>query len=178
MDDDDTTDIRRCQAGHRDAYRGLVERYQRQAMGHALTLLGQREDALDAVQEAFCDAYRALPRFDLSRRFYPWFYVMLRNRCYRLLTRSRRPAPASEPLLETASDVDLEALELALGALDAEDRELITLKHLDGLTYDALAERLGIPAGTVMSRLYHARRRLRAQLTRHPSFADWAEEAR
>ena len=66
-------------------------------------------------------------------------------------------APATDP----AEADQTHLLEQALADLSAEDRELITLKHLDGRRYEDLAERLGIPPGTVMSRLYHARRRLR-----------------
>ena len=59
---------------------------------------------------------------------------------------------------------DRVALEQALLELSSEERELVTLKHLDGLSYEELAERLEIPKGTVMSRLYHARKRLREKL--------------
>ena len=58
-------------------------------------------------------------------------------------------------------------LEQAMLELPAEDRELITLRHLDGLSYQELAERLEVPQGTIMSRLHHARKRLRDKLTRH-----------
>ena len=77
---DDVAAIAECLGGDREAFRHLVERYQTEALGHALTIVGDREDALDVVQEAFLDAYRALDRFQSSRKFYPWFYVMLRNR--------------------------------------------------------------------------------------------------
>ena len=167
---DDVAVIRACQAGDWETFRFLVERYQREALGHALALLGNREDARDAVQEAFLDAYRGLAPFEPTRPFYPWLYVLLRHRCYKLLARRKRrdaqPLP-TDPLLavptrERAPEVA--ALEEALFQLSTEDRELITLKHLDGLTYEQLAERLAIPPGTVMSRLYHARRRLRERL--------------
>lgn len=169
---DDLLVIARCRAGDWEAFRHLVERYQAQAIGHALAILGNREDALDAVQEAFLDAYQALDRFDVERRFYPWFYTILRNCCYKLASRERRRETESlagaEMLAATAGlpPEELLALEQALRALSAEEREIITLRHLDGLSYEELAERLALPAGTVMSRLYYARRRLRAMLTR------------
>jgi RNA polymerase sigma-70 factor (ECF subfamily) len=167
---DDLTAIRSCLGGERAAFRVLVERYQTEALGHALAVLGNRDDAADAVQEAFCDAFVALAKFDSSREFYPWFYVILRNRCFKLLaSRKRRPeakASGSERLglLVADSTANSSDVEEALWLLSAEDREIITLKHLDRLTYAELAERLEIPLGTVMSRLYHARRRLREQL--------------
>src|SRR6476660_9239153 len=82
---DDPVAIKRCKGGDKDAFRYLVERYQREAMGHALAILADREDALDVVQEAFFDAYQAIGRFDTSRQFYPWFYTILRNRCFKLI---------------------------------------------------------------------------------------------
>jgi RNA polymerase sigma-70 factor (ECF subfamily) len=118
---------------------------------------------------SFLDAYLALPKFDAARRFYPWFYVLLRHRCYKLAARNK-PAEDIEELVVLApqSEVSREeslALEAALGALPDEDRELLTLKYLDGLSYDELCERLEIPPGTVMSRLFAARKKLRAKLT-------------
>ncbi len=174
---DDRTAIQACRAGDRQAFRHLVETYQRQAIGHATGILGNREDARDGVQDAFMDAFQALKRFDLSRKFYPWFYVILRNRCYKLAAaRTKRETDSIEDteILEpstSASREELLLLERALMELDAEDREIITLKHLDGLSYQELAERLQIPEGTVMSRLFHARKRLHVRMTRTSSKA-------
>src|SRR5262245_35659671 len=167
---DDAVAINTCKAGDRDAFRYVVERYQAEAMGHALVILADREEALDAVQDAFLDAYQALERFDTSRPFYPWFYTILRNRCFKLLGVRRRNAVLSLDdalILAPVSGVSPEdrlALERALVELSADERELVTLRHLDGLSYDELAERLRIPRGTVMSRLFYARKRLREKL--------------
>jgi RNA polymerase sigma-70 factor (ECF subfamily) len=169
---DDCEAIRRCRAGDKEAFRHLVDRYQRQALGHATAILGNREDARDASQEAFLDVYQALDRFDLSRAFYPWFYVLLRHRCFKLAAGARRHETQDLETLEILAPQTNQSreaslsLEVALQALSAEERELITLKHLDGLSYAELAERLEIPTGTVMSRLYHARRKLAAKLKR------------
>jgi RNA polymerase sigma-70 factor, ECF subfamily len=170
---DDLSAIQNCRAGDREAYRHLVEKYQSRAVGHAIAITGVREDALDAVQEAFLDAFQALGSFDLRRQFYPWLYAILRNRCFKLLASRKRLEVSSlgeirtEILAPTSSlsPEELMALERALLALSPEDRELITLKHLDGLSYRELAERLGIAEGTVMSRLYYARQRLRDLLS-------------
>ena len=170
---DDEAAIEQCRAGNADAFRQIVERYETEAMGHALVIAGNRQDAEDAVLEAFIKAFRALPRFEAGRRFYPWFYTILRHCCFRCV--ARRPAAVSLPdpppeILAAATDEKGEwqgqLLGEGLARLSAEDRELITLKHLDGLSYAALAERLEIPPGTVMSRLYHARQRLRAEVNR------------
>ena len=82
---EDSVAIERCKRGDKDAFRYLVERYQSEAVGHALAIVVEREDALDVVQEAFLDAYQALARFDTSRQFYPWLYTILRNRCFKLM---------------------------------------------------------------------------------------------
>jgi len=168
---DDYAAIRRCQTGEADGFRPLVENYEREAVAHALAIVGNHEDAVDAVQDAFVDAFRAIERFDPNRRFYPWFYVILRNRCLKLLERRRRRPEAISLDVAGAEIVQSESagermadLQDALLGLSAEDREIILLKHVDGLTCDELAERLEIPPGTVMSRLYHARRRLRKKL--------------
>ena len=68
---DDQAAIERCRAGDKEAFRHVVERYQAEAIGHAIAILGNREDAMDAIQEAFIDAFKALDRLDLTRRFYP-----------------------------------------------------------------------------------------------------------
>jgi RNA polymerase sigma-70 factor (ECF subfamily) len=178
---DDQTAIQRCRAGDKEAFRFIVERYQAEAIGHAIAILGNREDAMDAVQEAFIDCFKALDRVDLTRRFYPWFYVILRNRCYKLGSgRKQREMSSSDEMeiLAPAKSIqpeDTMVLERAMLELPAEDRELITLRHLDGLSYQELAERLEVPLGTIMSRLHHARKKLRDRLARH-SFTGFSGE--
>jgi RNA polymerase sigma-70 factor, ECF subfamily len=168
--DDDEIAIEKCRNGEREAFRHLVEKYQRQAISHATAILGSREDALDAAQEAFIDAFKALKQFDNSRPFYPWFYVLLRNRCFKLAARKRETESIDETVIvapnSTAQSERILALENALRSLDMEDREIVTLKYFDGLSYNELAERLQIPKGTVMSRLFHARKKLQAKLER------------
>jgi RNA polymerase sigma-70 factor (ECF subfamily) len=166
---DDLNVIERVLSGEKEAFRHLVETYQSQAVGHALAILANREDALDAAQEAFTDAFQALGRFDRARRFYPWFYVLLRNRCYKLIAKRRatediETAGILAPQRGVANEERI-ALERALRALSSEDRELVTLKYLDGFSYDEIAELLKIPRGTVMSRLFYARKELQAKLT-------------
>ncbi len=166
---DDALAIEKCLNGEKDAFRYLVENYQRQALGHAAAILGNAADAADAVQEAFIDAYKSLKSFDKSRRFYPWFYVLLRNRCYKMSAKRRETEDITETeILASKTGISVEetiALEKALLSLTSEEREIITLKYLDGFSYDELAEHLEIPRGTVMSRLFHTRKKLQAKLT-------------
>ncbi len=167
---DDATAIQKCREGDQDAFRHIVERYQAAAIGHAVVIVGNRDDAMDAVQDAFIKAFQALPRFDVARRFYPWFYTILRHCCFKLTAvRNRQPVSGADELEIIAPNIPREeaiALERALLALSPEQRELVTLKHLDGLSYEELAVRLEVPVGTVMSRLYYARKTLREKLSR------------
>src|SRR5690242_2040477 len=130
---DDAEAIKRCQQGDREVFRHLVERYQKRAVAHALAILFNRHDAEDAVQEAFIDAFKAIGTFDPSRTFYQWFYVLLRNRCYKMTNR-RRPMDSIDEtvVLEPQPGVDNEtrlALEKALHSLTNEEREIVWLKY-------------------------------------------------
>ena len=166
--------IRRCVDGDRNSFGALVQKYERRAIAHALTILTNRDDALDAVQEAFTDAYKAITNFDQDKDFYPWLYVIIRNRCYATLRkRKSRPemADCTEDYQETLVTFpvygDAMDLDAALKKIDPEEREILLLKYVDGLKYKELAERLGIAIGTVMSRLHHARGKLRQIITRN-----------
>ena len=169
--------IERC-LRHRDpdGFNWLVRAHQREAYLHALALLGNAEDAADACQDAFRKAFLAMPRLAALDRFYPWFYRILRNHCLNLLER-RRTAIRSRDLVATQHEMDASgggdlanALEReeeadrvrsALAALPVQHREILSLKYFHEMTYEALAELLDVPKGTVMSRLYHARRAFR-----------------
>lgn len=171
---DDADAIERCRAGEGEAFRHLVRRYERRALAHARALTGNDADAADAAQDAFLDAFRHLRKFDAGREFYPWFYVLLRNRCFKLRARVRAFKPEiipGPPPRQSGAIEALQDLHRALERLDVADRELIVLKHLDGWTYDELAARLEIPKGTVMSRLFHARQRLQALMAGESSDA-------
>lgn len=165
----DADAIRRCRRGEVEAFGDLVHKYQRRALAHARALTGNDADAADVAQNAFLDAFRHLGRFDETREFYPWFYVLLRNRCFK-----QRAIPANRAsntdVVDTAAPTvmsreEMYDLRTALDRLEMADREIIVLKHLDGWTYDELAERLAIPRGTVMSRLFHARQRLKVLMS-------------
>ena len=165
---DDAAARRACLAGQQDAFRHFVERYQSRGLAHARLLTGNQADAADATQEAFVDAFRNLRAFDPDRQFYAWFYVLLRNRCFK--QRSRRATRAESGLAAPAgvehgvSEAHLD-LWRSIGRLSPDDAELIVLKHIEGWTYEELSQALDIPRGTVMSRLYAARQRLQAWLS-------------
>jgi RNA polymerase sigma-70 factor (ECF subfamily) len=169
---DDTAATRACRTGNVDAFRHFVDRYQGRALAHARLLTRNEADAADATQEAFVDAFRNLGAFDPARQFYPWFYVLLRNRCFK--QRSRRGTrwesgivPLADVHPSVSPGVSEEHLDLwrAIGNLSPDDAELVVLKHIEGWTYEELSTALGVPRGTVMSRLYGARQRLLTMLS-------------
>jgi len=173
--------IERCKKGDREAFATIVQHYMRPAYYVALGYLGRPEDALDISQDAFVNAFRHIRRFDTSRKFFPWFYSILKNLCMNHISRVRRrqessidemagegPVPIPVETVnpeENALRRDLQAkVGLALQRLRSKDREIIILQHFQDYSYQEIADLLGIPIGTVMSRLYGARRAMRREL--------------
>jgi len=163
--------------GDKAAYGSLVRRYMSDAYLIALGFTRNAEDARDLSQEAFIKAYEARRQFEEGRPFYPWFYRILRNRCLNFIERESRrhepiyhddeagserfssESPSPLDLLEEAEQNQL--LHRAIERLSFDHREVIVLKNFKGYTYEQIAEALEIPIGTVMSRLYYARRMLK-----------------
>ncbi len=174
--------VRRAQAGDVEAFGALVSRYMRRAYYAALGLVGSHDDALDLSQEAFSRAFRARMSLDPNRSFYTWLYTILRRLCFNFLrdrkAQSQKLAEAGGWLAEearakVAAQSPVRAAELAelrsrlAGAIEQlpdRQREVLVLKEFEGLRYREIAELLGIPIGTVMSRLYAARRQLAGRL--------------
>jgi len=168
--------IRQCQSGRRDAFEPLVRRYGPWAFRFAVGMVKDEDAAKDLSQEAFLRAYRAIGRFDSSRPFYPWFHQILRRLCLDHLRRKRHGVEITEvqervagadgrEVARTRERQELRRLvHLALDRLSAGDREILVLREFQELSYAEIADTLGIPKGTVMSRLYYARRRLRIEL--------------
>ena len=139
---DDAAAARACLTGNVDAFRHFVERYQSRALAHARLLTRNDADAADAAQDAFLDAFRNLRAFDPARQFYAWFYVLLRNRCFkqrsRRGTRAESGSSSSPAVSPGLSEVQLD-LWRAIGRLSHDDAELIVLKHIEGWTYEELS---------------------------------------
>ena len=164
---------------HRDpvGFEFLVQKYRREAFGHACALLGNQDDALDACQDSFARAFVAIPGLRELPQFYPWFYCILRNRCLNLLARrqtSDRYREAQRHVaaraMETVTPSHLleqqeeqQRVQRALALLKPEHREILVMKYVQEHPYENIAAILGIPRGTVMSRLYHARMALRGE---------------
>src|SRR5688500_20272424 len=133
---DDAATIERGRKGYGEAFRHLVQSYQKRAVADELTILLNRDDAEDAAQEAFIDAFKAIGTFDTSRTFYSWFYVLLRNRCYKITAKRRytESLEVAELLVSQpgAADDTRLALEKALHSLTSEEREIVSLKYSAG----------------------------------------------
>jgi RNA polymerase sigma-70 factor (ECF subfamily) len=159
----------------------LVRAYEPAGLRLALAMMGNLDDAQDALQMAFIKTYDTLPRFDLRRPFGPWFFQILRNQCRDML-RSRKAKFNVEALGERMDQhpadsewspervrqrsAAKELLWRGLERIGAEHREILVLKELEGFRYAEIAQILEIPEGTVASRLYHARNALREALVR------------
>ncbi|MDA8019761.1 MAG: sigma-70 family RNA polymerase sigma factor [Thermoanaerobaculia bacterium] len=174
--------VARVQAGDLNAFGRLVERHMRRAQRVAAGLVGNVEDGFDLSQDAFVRAFRARHSLDPRRPFYPWYYQILRRLCFnflrdrgRLLERQEQATPwlvndADRRAGRWRPDCEAETRELrrrlgaAIQALPDHEKETFVLREFDDLRYREIAEWLDIPVGTVMSRLYAARRRLAAML--------------
>lgn len=173
---EETIAMRRCRRGSAEAFEVLVNRYMKDAYFIALGLVGNREDALDLSQEAFIRAYRNIKHVRPDRRFFPWFYQILKNLCVSHLRKRRHRQAGSldaEDCPEVAARDDCFCPDVvagrnemkdrvwrAIGKLDDKHREVIILRHFQNMSYDQIAEALHCNKGTVTSRLYYARKRL------------------
>lgn len=173
--------IIKSQNGDRNAFGYLVKKYMHRAYYVALGFIGSHDSAHDLSQEAFVRAYRAIKRFDPDKRFFTWYYQILRNLCFNFnRDRARHARPFSHvdeheiqripDALETGEEVERNETQKlvwdGISKLKPKDREIIVLKDFQDLSYKEIAEMLQIPIGTVMSRLYYARAALKAQLER------------
>jgi RNA polymerase sigma-70 factor (ECF subfamily) len=170
--------------GDHRCFEVLVERYMGPAIQVALGYVRNRDDAADLAQEAFYKVFRSLGSFRDGEPFAPWFFKILRNACLTFLERRKKrrawsihgseddDRPDFEPAdgqglcpRERAEMAEVErAFWDALETLSDRHREIVLLRHVQDLDYAQIAEVLDIPIGTVMSRLFHARQRLRVAL--------------
>jgi RNA polymerase sigma-70 factor (ECF subfamily) len=186
--DPEAAAVERFQAGDEAAFEELVSRREAEVYRLARRMLGDEEDALEATQDAFLRAYRALPRFRGDAAFRTWLFGIAINVCRSRLasrdTRNRRrtiPLDAGDPgdgdaalVLPAAPGPDPEraahgaelgkALERALAGLSPEHREILLLREMQGLEYEELAATLACAVGTVKSRLARARGALRTAM--------------
>jgi RNA polymerase sigma-70 factor, ECF subfamily len=183
---DDLELVNQCRTGDQAAFKELVERYQRKVYQIAFGLVRNREDALDITQEAFIRVHRYLENFKGSSSFYTWVYRIVVNLCIDHLRKDEKMqtldyddslehagAPEQElqpSQAETLPGEVLDRKELrgqirqALEALSPTHRAIIIMREVEDLSYSEMAEIMNCSKGTIMSRLFHARRRLQQAL--------------
>jgi RNA polymerase sigma-70 factor (ECF subfamily) len=187
---DDSALIQRARAGDARAFTELVRRYQRPIYRVAYGLTRSAEDADDLAQETFIRAHRALDTFRIGEPLFPWLSRIAVNLAYSLFRRRRRrPETALEPLVEAgqqwaADDDPVEDVAAARerrahsrrvrGAVE-EHQAILVLRVVQNLSYDDIARTLGIPPGTVMSRLSRARAELKRRMERGPGASSASE---
>ena len=172
----------RARGGDREAFGALITKYMQRAYFTALGLVGSHEDAQDLSQEAFARAYRSHESLDPEKAFFGLVYQILRRLCFNHLRDTKNRASRLEEqafwLADEARSRDAGAdptrraelnelrhrLGRAIARLSDKEREVLVLKEFDGMRYREISELLGIPIGTVMSRLYSARKALATSL--------------
>jgi RNA polymerase sigma-70 factor (ECF subfamily) len=173
---DDTQLMIEVQQGNTLAFKTLVDRHKKKAYYTALKLVGDPDDAYDLSQEAFIRVYNARRRYDRAHPFYAWFYTIIRNLArnylrkrnvryeYAVQTKQSRKGiqeTSDSPECIVEADEAKKAIWAAIDKLSYDHREIIILRHFEDMSYEEIADILGIAVGSVMSRLYYARKKLR-----------------
>lgn len=181
--------VQRIQGGDARAFRMLFDRYHRRAFAVAVGVVKNEEDALDVVQEAFVKVHRNIDKFQGSSSFYTWLYRIIMNAAIDQVRRKRKhktlefdeavardeeeiagdgaivPSLADDNPGRVALRRELAgAIETALETLSESHRAVIVLREIEGMSYEEMSEVLGVPKGTIMSRLFHARKNIQAAL--------------
>lgn len=199
---DDRRLVRAAQQGDERAFRDLVVKHQRRIYQLALGMMKDPDEAMDIAQETFVKVHRYLPTFKGDSTFFTWTYRIAMNLC---LDAQRKKGRLERVGSDEGDDAEIEAamdppsaalagpqhaalneelkekLAEALAGLSENHRAILLLRELSGLSYEELAQTLGIRKGTVMSRLFHARLKMQRKLREYlgsdaPEGADAAEE--
>lgn len=175
----ETALIQRVLDGDVEAYARLVDRHYDRSVRVALRIVGNREDAEEAVQDAFLRAFRALGDYEERERFSAWLTRILVNQCRSMLARTRRRealfVDADDEVVARAAHAAREAgsawpeLEGALQRLSAEQREAVVLRYAEDLTYEEMARITGAGESALKMRVQRAFARLRELLQEVPS---------
>lgn len=204
MEADDLSLVSKARTGDQDAFRALVVRYQRKVYAVALGIVKDPDLAWDVAQEAFVRVHGSLATFEGKSAFSTWLFRIATHLAIDLVRKERT---SRRETLDEVHDADLEdggegilatslgndpranvlrrelagKIQEALAGLSEKHRTILVLREVEGLSYEELAERLGIHKGTVMSRLFHARKNMQAALRRYagiqPRPAEGEEEA-
>jgi RNA polymerase sigma-70 factor, ECF subfamily len=182
---DDHALVDAARRGDREAFRTLFERYHRRAYALAYGVVRHQDDALDVVQDAFIKAHKYLDKFEGNSSFYTWLYRIVMNLSIDHLRKHRRvkPVELDESKIEDGGDdgllpkllggnpgrslVDKEIrarIDEALAELSENHRAVLVMRELEGLSYEEMATAMDCSKGTIMSRLFHARRNMQKRL--------------
>ena len=189
-DAEDLVLVTAVKGGDRQAFKVLMQRYQRKVYAVAFGFLRNPEDALDVVQESFIKVHRYIGKFEGNSSFYTWLYRIVANLCIDHLRKAKRHRdvefddglrhdgknePPSDllPHLGRFGDPSdmlrrkeiLAAVEASLDHLSEKHRAVIVMRELQGMSYEEMAQAMKCSKGTIMSRLFHARRNMQKLLT-------------
>lgn len=181
--------VQRIQAGDSRAFRTLFDKYHRRAFAVAIGVLKNEQDALDAVQEAFVKVHKNIHKFEGSSSFYTWLYRIVMNASIDHVrkTSRRKSHEFDERMVHEGSDVAGDgamlptilgadpgktalrhelrgAIAAALDELTEHHRAVMVLREIEGMSYEEMADVLQVPKGTIMSRLFHARKKMQTAL--------------
>lgn len=187
-DAEDLALVTAAKAGDKRAFKVLMQRYQRKVYAVAYGFLRNQEDALDVVQESFIKVHRYIGKFEGNSSFYTWLYRIVANLCIDQLRKAKRHRDvefddglrhdgkedgASLPHFGQFGDPSdmlrrkeiLAAVEASLEHLSDKHRAVIVMRELQGMSYEEMAQAMKCSKGTIMSRLFHARRNMQRLLT-------------
>lgn len=189
-DAEDLALVTAVKGGDKRAFKVLMQRYQRKVYAVAFGFLRNQEDALDVVQESFIKVHRYIAKFEGNSSFYTWLYRIVANLCIDHIRRAKRhrdvefndglrhdgkDEPPSDLLPHLAQFGDpsdmlrrkeiLAGVEASLEHLSDKHRAVIVMRELQGMSYEEMAQEMKCSKGTIMSRLFHARRNMQRLLT-------------
>jgi RNA polymerase sigma-70 factor, ECF subfamily len=177
--------LEQARVGDHEAFATVVRIYERRLRGIAYRVLGDRARMDDALQEAYVRAFRALPRFRGDARVGTWLFRITYNACLDELAKTRKTThvPLDELVEQASEDPELEnsldarrELTSAFATLSCDERAAVFLVDVEGFDYAAASKVLGVPVGTVASRLNRARKTLRTALQAAPAGFDGAPQ--
>lgn len=184
--------------GDVNAYEALVKEYEKNVYNLALRMTGNSEDAADMAQEAFIKAYNSLTAFRGDSKFSVWLYRIVSNVCLDFLrSRSRKQTVSLSTENDDGEEVELDiadethspeqlldrsltrdAVRRGLAALPPDHREILLLREIQGLSYEEIADVLGLEAGTVKSRIFRARKKLCSFLIKDGNIPEFASSSK
>lgn len=191
LETDEKIIVERAKQGDQAAFKELVLRYQRKVYMICYSMVSSRPDAMELSQEVFLRVYKHLPSFEGSSSFYTWLYRITVNLCIDYYRKrkmksyeyddrlSHRPALQEEifPVVSSASretptgrllrEELAEKIREAMDKLSPKHRQVLVLRELEGMSYQDIADTVGISIGTVMSRLHHARKKMQERLAHY-----------